>query len=122
MMMQRHPDSAGTGERGMTTPAATIPTTDPDGKSATLAVRWVFPEHDRPRRRVEWRQRWGLAADETVALFAAMNYRLKGLEPLLHAAGDPLDPLAVLVERPVDGVGRMGDRGFEVHGGTCYTD
>src|SRR5205807_1378806 len=23
--------------------------------------------------------------DETVALFAAMNYRLKGLEPLLHA-------------------------------------
>jgi UDP-glucose:(heptosyl)LPS alpha-1,3-glucosyltransferase len=44
-----------------------------------------FPEHDRPRCRLEWRQRWGIAADETVALFAAMNYRLKGLEPLLHA-------------------------------------
>jgi UDP-glucose:(heptosyl)LPS alpha-1,3-glucosyltransferase len=44
-----------------------------------------FDEHDRPRRRVEWRQHWGLRAEETVALFAAMNYRLKGLEPLLHA-------------------------------------
>lgn len=44
-----------------------------------------FPEHDRPRCRLEWRQRWGIAADETVALFAAMNYRLKGLEPLLHS-------------------------------------
>jgi UDP-glucose:(heptosyl)LPS alpha-1,3-glucosyltransferase len=44
-----------------------------------------FREHDRPRRRVEWRQRWGLAGEETVGLFAAMNYRLKGLEPLLHA-------------------------------------
>jgi UDP-glucose:(heptosyl)LPS alpha-1,3-glucosyltransferase len=44
-----------------------------------------FEEHDRPRRRVEWREHWGLRPEETVALFAAMNYRLKGLEPLLHA-------------------------------------
>jgi len=44
-----------------------------------------FAEADRPRRRMECRDRWGLRADETVALFAAMNYRLKGLEPLLHA-------------------------------------
>jgi UDP-glucose:(heptosyl)LPS alpha-1,3-glucosyltransferase len=44
-----------------------------------------FPEHDRPRRRVEWRERWGLRPEETVGLLAAMNYRLKGLEPLLHA-------------------------------------
>jgi UDP-glucose:(heptosyl)LPS alpha-1,3-glucosyltransferase len=44
-----------------------------------------FPEHDRPRQRLAWRQSWGIAADETVALFAAMNYRLKGLEPLLYA-------------------------------------
>jgi UDP-glucose:(heptosyl)LPS alpha-1,3-glucosyltransferase len=44
-----------------------------------------FREHDRPRRRLEWRERWVLAPHETVALFAAMNYRLKGLEPLLHA-------------------------------------
>lgn len=44
-----------------------------------------FAEQDRPRRRAEWRQRWGLGPQETVALFAAMNYHLKGLEPLLHA-------------------------------------
>ncbi|MCC6419111.1 MAG: glycosyltransferase family 4 protein [Gemmataceae bacterium] len=52
-------------------------------RSAIDAKR--FPEHDRPRRRLEWRQRWGLGAEETVGLFAAMNYRLKGLDPLLHA-------------------------------------
>jgi UDP-glucose:(heptosyl)LPS alpha-1,3-glucosyltransferase len=44
-----------------------------------------FDERDRPRRRIEARDGWGLRLDETVALFAAMNYRLKGLEPLLHA-------------------------------------
>ena len=44
-----------------------------------------FDERDRPRRRVEWRGTWGLRPEETVALFAGMNYRLKGLEPLLHA-------------------------------------
>ena len=44
-----------------------------------------FTEHDRPKRRVEGRERWGLRSDETVALLAAMNYRLKGLDPLLHA-------------------------------------
>jgi UDP-glucose:(heptosyl)LPS alpha-1,3-glucosyltransferase len=44
-----------------------------------------FPEQDRLRRRLEWRDRWGIDPAETVALFAAMNYRLKGLEPLLHA-------------------------------------
>jgi UDP-glucose:(heptosyl)LPS alpha-1,3-glucosyltransferase len=44
-----------------------------------------FDECDRPRRRIEWRQHWGLSPENTVALFAGMNYRLKGLEPLLHA-------------------------------------
>ncbi len=44
-----------------------------------------FDEHDRPRRRLEWRQAWGLEPNHTVALFAGINYRLKGLEPLLHA-------------------------------------
>lgn len=44
-----------------------------------------FSEADRPRRRLECRQRWGIGPHETVALFAAMNYRLKGLEPLLRA-------------------------------------
>ncbi len=46
-----------------------------------------FPEHDRFKRRQEWRERWALAPSETVGLFAAMNYRLKGLDPLLHAVG-----------------------------------
>jgi UDP-glucose:(heptosyl)LPS alpha-1,3-glucosyltransferase len=44
-----------------------------------------FAEHDRPRRRLEARQHWGISTTETVALFAAMNYRLKGLDSLLHA-------------------------------------
>jgi UDP-glucose:(heptosyl)LPS alpha-1,3-glucosyltransferase len=44
-----------------------------------------FADQDRPRRRAECRGRWGLGAEETVGLFAAMNYRLKGLGPLLRA-------------------------------------
>jgi UDP-glucose:(heptosyl)LPS alpha-1,3-glucosyltransferase len=44
-----------------------------------------FAEPDRPRRRIDWRQRWGLQPTDTVGLFVAMNYRLKGIEPLLHA-------------------------------------
>ena len=52
-------------------------------RMATDAGR--FDEHDRPRRRLEWRDAWGIRPDETVAVFAGMNYRLKGLEPLLYA-------------------------------------
>ncbi len=44
-----------------------------------------FEARDRPRRRLEWREKWGVAPTDAVALFAGMNYRLKGLEPLLHA-------------------------------------
>jgi len=44
-----------------------------------------FDECDRPRRRVEWREKWDIAPADVVALFAGMNYRLKGLEPLLHS-------------------------------------
>ncbi|HEY7153061.1 MAG TPA: glycosyltransferase family 4 protein [Gemmataceae bacterium] len=44
-----------------------------------------FDECDRPRRRLERRQQWGLSPEHIVGLFAAMNYRLKGLEPLLRA-------------------------------------
>ncbi|MBM4069564.1 MAG: glycosyltransferase family 4 protein [Planctomycetes bacterium] len=44
-----------------------------------------FQQPDRPRHRVDWRHRHGLAPTETVALFVARNYRLKGLEPLLLA-------------------------------------
>jgi UDP-glucose:(heptosyl)LPS alpha-1,3-glucosyltransferase len=46
-------------------------------------ARFISPE--RPRLRIEWRRKWGIAPRETVGLFVAMNYRLKGLEPLLHA-------------------------------------
>ncbi len=46
-----------------------------------------FDETDRPRRRLEWRTHWGIGPERTVALFAGMNYRLKGLEPLLYAVG-----------------------------------
>jgi UDP-glucose:(heptosyl)LPS alpha-1,3-glucosyltransferase len=52
-------------------------------RSAIDLHRFAAP--DRLKLRAEWRQTWGIAADETVALFIAMNYRLKGLEPLLHA-------------------------------------
>ncbi|MBY0522341.1 MAG: glycosyltransferase family 4 protein [Gemmataceae bacterium] len=45
-----------------------------------------FIEPDRLRRRLEWREHWNIAPDEAVALFVAMNYQLKGLEPLLYAA------------------------------------
>jgi UDP-glucose:(heptosyl)LPS alpha-1,3-glucosyltransferase len=44
-----------------------------------------FHEPARPRFRIEWRQKYHLLPGETVALFVARNYRLKGLEPLLHA-------------------------------------
>ncbi len=57
-----------------------------------------FSEVDRPRRRLEWRQTWGLTPDHTVALFAGLNYRLKGLEPLLHAVRlIPPGPFRLLV-------------------------
>ncbi|MFN4258188.1 MAG: glycosyltransferase family 4 protein [Gemmataceae bacterium] len=40
---------------------------------------------EQPRRRLEWRKHWHIDESETVGLFVAMNYRLKGLDPLLHA-------------------------------------
>lgn len=44
-----------------------------------------FAATNRPARRVETRQAWGVAPTDVVALFVAMNYRLKGLDPLLRA-------------------------------------
>lgn len=44
-----------------------------------------FMAQDRLRRRAEFRQRWNIGPSDTVAVFVAMNYRLKGIEPLLHA-------------------------------------
>lgn len=44
-----------------------------------------FAADDRLARRHEERSRWGVSPDETIGLFVAMNYRLKGLAPLLNA-------------------------------------
>lgn len=44
-----------------------------------------FRADDRFTRRHQERQRWGIAPDVPVGLFVGMNYRLKGLEPLLRA-------------------------------------
>ncbi|MSQ94965.1 MAG: glycosyltransferase family 1 protein [Gemmataceae bacterium] len=44
-----------------------------------------FPEQDRLKCRLECREKYGIAPNEVVGLFAAMNYHLKGLEPLLYA-------------------------------------
>ncbi|HEY3790053.1 MAG TPA: glycosyltransferase family 4 protein, partial [Urbifossiella sp.] len=45
-----------------------------------------FAADDRLKRRHEERDRWGVSPDDTVGLFVAMNYRLKGLAPLIRAA------------------------------------
>jgi len=44
-----------------------------------------FDPADRDQRRWQTRQRWQVGPEIAVGLFAAMNYALKGLEPLLHA-------------------------------------
>lgn len=44
-----------------------------------------FAAEDRPKRRQAERDRWGVSPDDAVGLFVAMNYRLKGLAPLLRA-------------------------------------
>lgn len=44
-----------------------------------------FAAEDRLKRRHEERGRWMVFPEETVGLFVAMNYRLKGLSPLLNA-------------------------------------
>jgi UDP-glucose:(heptosyl)LPS alpha-1,3-glucosyltransferase len=67
-----------------------------------------FSEHDRLRIRAEVRERLHLTPDEPTALFVGINYRLKGLEPLLHAVRElPVMPFHLLV----CGSGRV--RGFK---------
>ena len=44
-----------------------------------------FAADDRLKRRHAERSRWMVFPEETVGLFVAMNYRLKGLAPLLNA-------------------------------------
>jgi UDP-glucose:(heptosyl)LPS alpha-1,3-glucosyltransferase len=45
-----------------------------------------FAAEDRLKRRQAERDSWGVSPDDTVGLFVAMNYRLKGLAPLVRAA------------------------------------
>jgi UDP-glucose:(heptosyl)LPS alpha-1,3-glucosyltransferase len=45
-----------------------------------------FAAEDRLKRRQAERDDWGVSPDDTVGLFVAMNYRLKGLAPLIRAA------------------------------------
>jgi UDP-glucose:(heptosyl)LPS alpha-1,3-glucosyltransferase len=52
-----------------------------------------FAEDDRPRLRAEMRRQWEIGTTDVAAAIVAMNYRLKGLEPLLHAL--PLLPDSV---------------------------
>jgi UDP-glucose:(heptosyl)LPS alpha-1,3-glucosyltransferase len=44
-----------------------------------------FLAEDRPKRRAEERDRWGVTPETNVGLFIATNYRLKGLAPLLKS-------------------------------------
>ena len=93
-----------------------------------------FEECDRPRRRMEWRQTWGLEPGDTVGLFVGLNYRLKGLEPLLHALklvpeGAPLrllvagNPQAADFERQAERLGishRVRFLGYCADMRNCY--
>jgi UDP-glucose:(heptosyl)LPS alpha-1,3-glucosyltransferase len=73
-----------------------------------------FVASDRPRVRAEERRQWGVGPGDVVAAFVAMNYRLKGLEPLLHAlAGTPAALKLVVAGSPKVGpwrrlAGRLG--------------
>jgi len=68
-----------------------------------------FAADDRLKRRHDERARWGAAPDDTVGLFVAMNYRLKGLPQLLDAfALVPRDRGAKLVV-----VGHPNNRRYE---------
>jgi UDP-glucose:(heptosyl)LPS alpha-1,3-glucosyltransferase len=51
--------------------------------SAIDPMRFVQP--DREAIRAAERQSWNVSADEPVGLFVGMNYRLKGLEPLIRS-------------------------------------
>jgi UDP-glucose:(heptosyl)LPS alpha-1,3-glucosyltransferase len=50
-----------------------------------------FEPDERVKLRVETRTAWRIAADEPVALFAAHNFRLKGLDELLRATALAFD-------------------------------
>ena len=54
-------------------------------------------EDDRPERRMRSRTAWGIDETRCVALFAGMNLRLKGIEPLLRAMARLRDTLITAV-------------------------
>jgi UDP-glucose:(heptosyl)LPS alpha-1,3-glucosyltransferase len=73
-----------------------------------------FAADDRLKRRQDEREKWGVSPDETAGLFVAMNYRLKGLAPLLNAVawiprGNPFR-LAVVGNPKVGRYQRLADR------------
>jgi len=57
-----------------------------------------FPANDRLKRRQEFRQKWNIGPSEIVGLFGAMNYRLKGLDPLLRSVQCLLARLEVIYD------------------------
>jgi UDP-glucose:(heptosyl)LPS alpha-1,3-glucosyltransferase len=111
-----------------------------DIDTADVRVIWSaidpnrFQEHNRPRRRVEWRQRWGIEPEEIVGLFVAMNYRLKGLGPLLRAVamlqtdhpfrllvvGDPNTRFYEREARRLGIVGKVCFAGYHADTSNCY--
>jgi UDP-glucose:(heptosyl)LPS alpha-1,3-glucosyltransferase len=93
-----------------------------------------FREDSRPARRAALRQRCGIEPDETVAAFIAMNYRLKGLEPLLFAlrllpagarfrllvAGSPRTARYQRLARRLGVAGRVCFLGYVADTRNCY--
>ena len=73
-----------------------------------------FIATDRPARRAATRQSWEVNPGDTVALFVAMNHRLKGLGPLLHAVARlprrERFRLAVVGKPPPRSFRRLADR------------
>ncbi len=73
-------------------------------RSAIDPDRFATP--DREALRTAERARWGVAPDEPVGLMVAMNYRLKGLAPLIRAAA--LIPPAATYRLAVVGHPKVG--------------
>ncbi|MDY3555814.1 glycosyltransferase family 4 protein [Gemmata sp. JC717] len=73
-----------------------------------------FAAEDRLKRRHDERSRWMAFPEDTIGLFVAMNYRLKGLAPLLNAlARVPRDrpfKLAVVGHPKVDRYRRQAEK------------
>jgi len=73
-------------------------------RSAIDPTRFAAP--DREQLRTAERARWGVALDEPVGLMVAMNYRLKGLAPLIRSAA--LIPAATKYRLAIVGHPKVG--------------